>query len=97
MISNHEKQDKMDNMSNAYQTLSISPTPQAPPETAQRPAVDSTHRRIDADHVSIDGELYKRMRTVGGIYTPSKRKLYMRKWRAEKRRFARAAMLSGVK
>jgi hypothetical protein len=38
---------------------------------------------IDKDNVQINGEIYKRLRTIDGKYTKENRSRYMRQWRAK--------------
>ena len=39
---------------------------------------------IDKDHVSINGQIYKKLKTVNGKYSKEDRSAYMRNWRAKK-------------
>ena len=38
---------------------------------------------IDKDHVSINGQIYKKLKTVNGKYSKEDRTKYMRAWRAK--------------
>ena len=38
---------------------------------------------IDKDNVQINGDLYKRQKTVHGKYSQEQRKIYMRAWRTK--------------
>ena len=40
---------------------------------------------IDKDNVQINGEIYKRLRTIDGKYTKTDRSTYMRNWRAKQK------------
>ena len=40
---------------------------------------------IDKDSVLINGQIYKRLKTVNGKYTKADRSTYMRNWRAKQK------------
>ena len=40
---------------------------------------------IDKDNVQINGQLYKRLKTIDGKYTKADRSSYMRAWRAKQK------------
>ena len=40
---------------------------------------------IDKDNVQINGQIYKRLKTINGKYTKEDRSKYMRSWRAKQK------------
>jgi len=40
---------------------------------------------IDKDNVQINGDIYKRQKTVNGKYTKADRSTYMRNWRTKQK------------
>ena len=40
---------------------------------------------IDKDNINIDGQIYKKLKTIGGKYSKADRSAYMRNWRAKQK------------
>ena len=52
---------------------------------------------IDKDNVQINGDIYKRQKTVNGKYPQEQRKIYMKKWKNDrKERILLSHLMTGI-
>ena len=50
-------------------------------------------RYIDSERIAIDGVIYKKQKTLGGVYAKKRQRDYMRAWRKKQRRMRKSLLL----
>ena len=50
-------------------------------------------RYIDSERIAIDGVIYKKQKTLGGVYAKKRQRDYMRAWRRKQRLMRKSLLL----